>query len=119
MKRPFKVVKIGTDAYDRLFATLVADAPVKQQGILKVRGRATEYRMSLDELPEGVELKTAREGDGKLFTKELKDLPVVDFEMHKPMPHMPYVPTGYNIEEKEVEVDGHPRVYKWLILKQA
>lgn len=110
----FTVTKIGQTSNDKLFAVLSSDKPKSSLGALSVVGKATVYRVELDELPKGLKLKEVGK-NGKKFTREI--------EMEKiPIKHVqitdirPFEPEGYRVEEREVVGDdGVIRHYKWLI----
>ena len=114
----FKVVKIAQDSKDKLFAVLVQkDAPTASLGVLKVTGKKKHYRIHLDELPDGVELKDARD-DGKLFTKDLDQVPSIQIEYEKRGEFRPFEPIGYNERETEVETEDGTSRFVWLDLIQ-
>ena len=110
----FKVTKIGMSSTDKLYAVIESPAPVKQVGILKVKGSPTRYRMYIDEMPEGLKFDEVSATTDKEFTKSVGDIPV-------PIPHVqlrnhePFKPVGYNVRISLVTGDdGIEREIKWL-----
>jgi len=114
----FSVTKIGQTSNDKLFAVLSSEKPKSQLGGLNIVGRATVYRIQLDDLPDGVELKEVAK-NGKMFTKdiEMEKIPINHVQLTK---IRPFEPVDFKVEEREVEGDdGILRTYKWLVKEEV
>lgn len=112
----FKVTKIGQSSNDKLFAVLSSEKPSSTLGGLKIMGKSTVYRIELEDLPEGVELKEDK--NGKMSTFDLDAIPEIPIKHQRITPLRPFEPVGYTVEEREVMGDDDvTRHYKWLVLK--